>query len=88
MTVEGGKCSKCGKGPPRLGGHYAPNAFCACTEITRSATPRAPRRDPAIETSSLGIIEQLGLLRDLRLQGAITQEEFVALKSKLITGGV
>ena len=87
MTLGGGNCSKCGKGPPRLGGHYGPNAFCGCIEKTRTTTPRMPRRSPVVESSKLSVAEQLSLLLDLRLQGALTEEEFETLKSRLIAGG-
>ena len=87
MTLGGSNCSKCGKGSFRLGGHYGPNAFCSCTEVKRTATPRAPRRNPSVESSSLSIVEQLELLVNLRLQGALTEEEFVTLKTRLIARG-
>lgn len=88
MTFEGaGKCPKCGKGGPRLGGHYGPDAFCRCIEVKRTATPRAPRRNTSVESSSLSIVEQLELLVNLRLQGALTEEEFVTLKTRLIARG-
>jgi hypothetical protein len=51
------------------------------------ATPEAHRQISAVETPSLSIVEQIGLLFDLRSQGAITQEEFKYLKLKLSTGG-
>jgi hypothetical protein len=86
MTIFGGNCSKCGKGSPRLGGHYGPNAFCRCIEKSRTSTPRTPRHNPVVESSTLSIAEQLALLLDLRLQGALTEEEFTMLKSRLISG--
>jgi hypothetical protein len=87
VKLGGGNCSKCGKGSPRLGGHYGPNAFCRCIEETRTTTPRTPRRNPVVESSPLSVAEQLSLLLDLRRQGALTEEEFVKLKSRLIAGG-
>jgi hypothetical protein len=86
MTIGGSKCSKCGKGSPRLGGHYGPNAFCRCIEKTRTSTPRTPSRNPVVESSTLSVAEQLTLLLDLWLQGALTEEEFATLKSRLIYG--
>ena len=87
LTVFNDKCSKCGKGSPRLGGHYGPNAFCKCLGKKRMATPEAHRQISAVETPSLSIVEQIAILFDLRSQGAITQEEFKYLKLKLSTGG-
>lgn len=84
MTIPGsGRCSKCGK-PPGRG--YGPN-HCRCIEVKRTATPRVPRRNPSVESSSLSIVEQLKLLVNLRRQGALTEEEFVTLKTRLIARG-
>jgi hypothetical protein len=87
LTAFNDKCAKCGKGSPRLGGHYGPDAFCKCGGEKLRATPEAPTETSAIETSSLSIIEQLELLLDLRLHGALTHEEFRTLRLKLFTGG-
>ena len=86
MTLGGSNCSKCGKGSPRLGGHYRPDAFCRCIKKTRTTTPRTPRRSPVVESSTVSVAEQLSLLLDLQLRGAITKEEFVILKTRLIAG--
>lgn len=86
MNIGDGKCPKCGKGSPRLGGHYRPNAFCRCIEKRDRAISRAPKLSPVVETSSKSIIEQLELLLNLRLQGALTDEEFDTLKTRLIAG--
>ena len=87
MTIGGGNCSKCGKGSFRLGGHYGPDAFCKCGDKRREAAPRTPRRSRVVESSTLSVAEQLSLLLDLRLQGALTEEEFATLKSRLSAGG-
>jgi hypothetical protein len=68
-------------------GRYGNDGICGCSEKRRTATPREPKRNPAFETSSLSTVEQLERLLDLRLQGALTEEEFTTLKSRLISGG-
>jgi len=87
MTIGGGNCSKCGKGSFRLGGLYGPDAFCKCGEKRREAAPRTSRWSPVVDSSTLSVAEQLSLLLDLRRQGALTEEEFVTLKSRLSAGG-
>ena len=88
VSSTGDECAKCGKGPPRLGGHYGPDAFCGCIEITGTSTPRAARRNPVPGTPASSIIEQLEMLLNLRLHGALTEEEFRTLKSRLFNGDV
>ncbi len=88
VSSASGECSKCGKRPPRLGGLYGPDSFCKCVEESREATPRAARQNPFPGTPSLSIIEQLEMLLNLRLHGALTEEEFQTLKSRLFAGGV
>ena len=87
MTLGGSNCSKCGKRSIRLGGYYGSDAFCKCGEESRESTRRTPRRSRVVESSTLSVAEQLSLLLDLRLQGALTEEEFATLKSRLIAGG-
>jgi hypothetical protein len=88
VSAASGGCSKCGKRSPRLGGHYGPDSFCKCGEENREAAPRAARRNPFPGTPSLSILEQIEMLHNLRLHGALTEEEFQTLKSRLFAGGV
>lgn len=81
------KCSRCGKGGPRLGGRYSKDAFCSCPKEKPAAKPRTPRQSPTFESASLSVAEQLVLLVQLRQQGALTEEEFATLKSRLVNGG-
>jgi len=88
VSSASGECSKCGKRSIRLGGHYGPDAFCKCDEESREKTPSAARRSPVSGTPSLSVTEQLEMLFNLRLNGALTEEEFAALKARLFSGGV
>ena len=81
-----GNCSKCGKGSSRLGGYYPKDAFCTCREKKSDAKPRVSKPKTIVESSSLSVAEQLVLLVQLRQQGALTEEEFAVLKSRLIVG--
>lgn len=86
MSLKPPTCPKCGKVEFRMG-RYGDNGICRCAEKRRTTTPRVPKWNPAIETSSLSTVEQLERLLNLRLQGALTEEEFTTLKSRLISGG-
>ena len=86
MSLKPPTCPNCGKFKFRMG-RYGNDGICGCSEKRRTATPREPKRSPAFETSSLSTVEQLERLLDLRLQGALTEEEFTTLKSRLISGG-
>ena len=86
MSLKPSTCPKCKKFKSRMG-PYGKDGICRCAEKRRTSTPREPKRNPAFETSSLSIVEQLERLLNLRLQGALTEEEFTTLKTHLISGG-
>ena len=86
MSLKPPTCLKCGKFEFQMG-RYGDNGICRCAEKRRTTTQREPKWNPAIETSSLSTVEQLERLLNLRLQGALTEEEFTTLKSRLISGG-
>jgi hypothetical protein len=86
MSLKPPTCPKCKKFEFRMG-PYGDDGLCRCAEKRRTATPREPKRNPAFETSSLSIVEQLERLLNLRLEGALTEEEFTTLKTRLISGG-
>ena len=79
-------CSKCGKGGPRLGGRYPKDAFCRCPKDKPASKPRTPRQSPTFQSASLSVAEQLVLLVQLRQQGALSEDEFATLKSRLVNG--
>jgi hypothetical protein len=79
-------CSRCGKGGPRLGGFYTEDAFCRCPEKKPVKKPRATRQRSTFESASLSVAEQLVLLVQLRQQGALSEDEFATLKSRLVDG--
>jgi len=68
-------------------GPYGSDGICRCNEKKRISTARAPKRNAPFETPSLSTVEQLERLLNLRLQGALTEEEFVTLKTRLIARG-
>ena len=86
MSLKPPTCPKCGKFEFQMG-RYGDNGICRCAEKRRTSAPREPKRNLAFETSSLSIVEQLERLLNLRLQGALTEEEFTTLKAGLISGG-
>lgn len=86
MSLKPPTCPKCGKFEFQMG-RYGNNGICRCAEKRRAATPREPKRNPAFEAFSLSTVEQLERLLNLRLQGALTEEEFTTLKTRLISGG-
>ena len=77
-------CKKCGKLSPRLGGVY-PGGFCKCPE-KRSPSSRTSRQDTIIVSPGLSGAEQLLVLAKLRKEGALTEQEFQTLKTRLISG--
>lgn len=86
MSLKPPTCPKCGKVEFRMG-RYGVDGVCRCATNRLTSTPREPKRKTVNETSSLSTVEQLERLLNLHLQGALTEEEFATLKSRLISGG-
>ena len=83
------KCRKCG------GEESYRNSFgsgrvgpaCSCPLPSARSEPR-PRSAPNKPSSRLSVAEQLVLLVKLYEKGAISEQEFKILKSKLIAQGI
>ena len=86
MSLKPPDCPKCGKVTFQMG-RFGVDGVCRCATNGFTSTARKPKRNPANEASSLSTVEQLERLLNLRLQGALTEEEFTTLKSRLISGG-
>ena len=79
------KCRVCGKPPPRLGGAYPKNAFCF-GHGKRKTPLRAVEQNTTFVSPGLSVAEQLAVLAKLRKEGSLTEQEFQALKTRLISG--
>ena len=70
-----------------LGSGMQPTCQCPRPATRRQSTRQTPTQNITYVSSTPSIAEQLVLLAKLRSDGALTEQEFQTLKSRLVSGG-
>jgi len=91
MDSKQRSCARCGRlistNELILGYGMQPTCQCPRPATRRQSTRQTPTQNITYVSSTPSIAEQLVLLARLRSDGALTEQEFQTLKSRLISGG-
>ena len=91
MATEQRRCTKCGRlistNELSLGSGKQPTCQCPRPATRRQSNRQTPTQNVTYVSSTPSIAEQLVLLAKLRSDGALTEQEFQTLKSRLVSGG-
>ena len=83
-------CRTCGlpiaTGPRRLGSGVQRTCSCPRFEAKRETSRREPTQNITYVSPTPSIADQLAVLAKLRNEGSLTEQEFQALKTRLIFG--
>ena len=85
-------CRTCGlrivvfTGTPRLGSGRQPSCRCPRPAAKRETSRREPTQNITYVAPTPTIADQLVVLAKLRKEGALTEQEFQTLKTRLISG--
>jgi hypothetical protein len=91
MDSKQRSCARCGRlistNELSLGSGMQPTCQCPRPASRRQSTRQTPTQNITYVSSTPSIAEQLVLLAKLRSDGALTEQEFQTLKSRLVSGG-
>ena len=91
MDSKQRSCARCGRlistNELSLGSGMQPTCQCPRPVTRRQSTRQTPTQNITYVSSTPSIAEQLVLLAKLRSDGALTEQEFQTLKSRLVSGG-